>query len=72
MNKAEMLETVRDFVAAHLGCTADDLIKEGTVFVSNKDAAAPFLEVATMGKARLYYPSGYCLPQPGVGRNDPD
>lgn len=62
MNKAEMLETVRDFVAAHLGCTADDLIKEGTVFVPNMTAAAPFLEVATMGKAVIVSASPELLP----------
>ena len=62
MNKTEMLETARRYVAAHLGCMADDLIKEGTVFISNKTAAAPFLEIATMGKAVIVSASPELLP----------
>lgn len=63
MEKKTMMETVRAYVAAHLGCTAEELIQDGVVFAVQKKEPAPFLEIATMGKATVVSASEELLPR---------
>lgn len=58
-----MLERARDHVARHLDCPPDVLLAPGTSFVENRRAAAPFLEVCTMGAGVVVSASPELLPR---------
>ena len=58
-----MLERARDHVARHLDCPPDKLLAPGTSFVENRRAAAPFLEICTMGAGVVVSASPELLPR---------
>ena len=63
MTYKTMLERARDHVARHLDCPPDRLSAPGTSFVENRRAAAPFLEICTMGAGVVVSASPELLPR---------
>lgn len=62
INRNDILKKVKAYAAASLGCTPDNLEKEGTVFVANETARGPFLKIAAMGKSVIVSASPSFLP----------